>query len=97
MKADVKEGEKTADGHPVFPAEAGRYHLVVSANCPFCHRTTVLRALKGLEVLKSYLRPALHHDIVLVLLNASWHSSVQHLACMACSPSTAACCELFSW
>ena len=49
MKADAKE-ETTADGHPVFPAEAERYHLVVSASCPFCHRTTILRALKGLEV-----------------------------------------------
>ena len=43
----------TSDGHPVFPAEAGRYHLVASANCPFCHRTTILRALKGLEVMRA--------------------------------------------
>ena len=49
VKANAEE-ETTADGHPVFTAEAGRYHLVVSAACPFCHRTTILRALKGLEV-----------------------------------------------
>ncbi|WP_019297409.1 MULTISPECIES: glutathione S-transferase family protein [unclassified Leisingera] len=32
-----------------FPAESGRYHLYVSMACPWSHRTTILRALKGLE------------------------------------------------
>ncbi|UWR47295.1 glutathione S-transferase family protein (plasmid) [Phaeobacter inhibens] len=32
-----------------FPAEVGRYHLYVSMACPWSHRTTILRALKGLE------------------------------------------------
>jgi len=32
-----------------FPAEAGRYHLYVSMACPWSHRTTIVRALKGLE------------------------------------------------
>ncbi|PRZ42621.1 glutathione S-transferase family protein [Tritonibacter scottomollicae] len=32
-----------------FPAEQGRYHLYVSMACPWSHRTTLLRALKGLE------------------------------------------------
>ena len=31
-----------------FPAEAGRYHLYVSMACPWSHRTTILRSLKGL-------------------------------------------------
>lgn len=31
-----------------FPAEAGRYHLVVSHACPWAHRTVIIRALKGL-------------------------------------------------
>jgi putative glutathione S-transferase len=32
-----------------FPAEAGRYHLWVSYNCPWASRTLAFRALKGLE------------------------------------------------
>lgn len=32
-----------------FPPEPGRYHLYVSAACPFAHRTLIVRALKGLE------------------------------------------------
>ena len=45
----------TADGAPGlsgdggFKAEAGRYHLYVSLACPWAHRTTILRQLKGLE------------------------------------------------
>jgi putative glutathione S-transferase len=38
-----------ADGSTGFPSEAGRYHLYVSAACPWAHRTLVVRALKGLE------------------------------------------------
>jgi putative glutathione S-transferase len=37
------------DGASGFKAEAGRYHLYVSAACPWAHRTLVLRKLKGLE------------------------------------------------
>ena len=36
-------------GEPDFPAEAGRYHLVVAHACPWAHRTLIFRALKGLE------------------------------------------------
>ena len=36
-------------GDAGFPAEAGRYHLVVAHACPWAHRTLILRALKGLE------------------------------------------------
>lgn len=32
-----------------FPAEAGRYQLIVGLGCPWAHRTLVVRALKGLE------------------------------------------------
>jgi len=38
-----------ADGSTAYPAEAGRYRLYVSHACPWCHRLTVARALKGLE------------------------------------------------
>ena len=39
----------TADGSSGFPAEAGRYHLMVAHACPWAHRTLIYRALKGLE------------------------------------------------
>jgi putative glutathione S-transferase len=39
----------TADGSSGFPAEADRYHLYVAWACPWAHRTTIVRRLKGLE------------------------------------------------
>jgi glutathionyl-hydroquinone reductase len=45
----------TADGAPGpsgnggFKAEAGRYHLYVAINCPWAHRTMMVRNLKGLQ------------------------------------------------
>ena len=36
-------------GTPEFPAEAGRYHLYVAFNCPWCHWVAMARALLGLE------------------------------------------------
>lgn len=36
-------------GSPEFPAEAGRYHLYIANNCPWCHRTALVRKIKGLE------------------------------------------------
>jgi putative glutathione S-transferase len=45
----------TADGSPGpageggFPAEAGRYHLYVSLNCPWASRTLIVRKFKGLD------------------------------------------------
>jgi putative glutathione S-transferase len=45
----------TADGSPGpsgeggFKAEPGRYHLFVSASCPWAHRTSIMRSLKRLE------------------------------------------------
>lgn len=32
-----------------YPAESGRYRLLVGSGCPWAHRTLVVRALKGLE------------------------------------------------
>lgn len=32
-----------------LPAEPGRYHLYVSAACPWAHRTLIVRQLKGLQ------------------------------------------------
>lgn len=39
----------TADGSSGYRAEPGRYHLYAATPCPFCHRVTITRALKGLE------------------------------------------------
>lgn len=39
----------TADGSSGWPAEAGRYHLYVSLNCPWACRTLIARRLKGLD------------------------------------------------
>ena len=33
----------------LFPAQVGRYHLLVSLACPWAHRTLIFRALKKLE------------------------------------------------
>lgn len=38
---------KVADA--AYPAESGRYRLLVGLGCPWAHRTLVVRALKGLE------------------------------------------------
>ena len=32
-----------------FPAQAGRYQLLVAANCPWAHRTAIARRMKGLD------------------------------------------------
>ena len=39
----------TADGSSGFQAEPGRYHLFLAPNCPWAHRTQIVRYLKGLE------------------------------------------------
>jgi len=41
-------GFRHAIGDPDVPAEAGRYHLFVAFNCPWCHRVTLARNLLGL-------------------------------------------------
>jgi putative glutathione S-transferase len=39
----------TVDGSTGYKAESGRYHLYVSAACPWAHRTLIFRKLKQLE------------------------------------------------
>lgn len=39
----------TPHGKGAFTPEAGRYHLYLSHACPWSHRTSILRGLKGLE------------------------------------------------
>jgi len=34
---------------PEFPLQAGRYHLFVALNCPWCHRVTLARNVLGLQ------------------------------------------------
>ena len=41
-------GWVTRDGRSGFAAEPGRYHLYVSHACPWSHRTSLMRKLKGL-------------------------------------------------
>ncbi|NKB21038.1 MAG: glutathione S-transferase family protein [Alphaproteobacteria bacterium] len=41
----------TADGSSDFPAESGRYHLFLAPNCPWAHRTQLVRRIKGLEAI----------------------------------------------
>lgn len=48
------------DGSSEFPAENGRYHLIVSDACPWAHRCAIVRKLKGLE------------DVIGITY-ASWH------------------------
>ena len=45
----VFRGEISSAPGASFPPVAGRYHLTVSLACPWAHRTTVVRRLKGLE------------------------------------------------
>ncbi|MFQ5971630.1 MAG: glutathione S-transferase family protein [Alphaproteobacteria bacterium] len=42
-------GEPGPTGEGGFPAEPGRYHLYVAINCPWAHRTRIMRGLKKLE------------------------------------------------
>jgi putative glutathione S-transferase len=39
----------TESSGSALPPEAGRYHLYVSAACPWSHRTTIALAIKGLQ------------------------------------------------
>ena len=45
----TRDGEPGPTGIGGFKAEPGRYHLYVSLACPWAHRTTIFRTLKGLE------------------------------------------------
>ena len=48
-RASVFDEWVTPDGSSGFAAEPGRYHLFVSAACPWAHRALIVRHLKGLE------------------------------------------------
>lgn len=41
-------GFRHSIGDPDFPPEPGRYHLFVALNCPWCHRVTLARTVRGL-------------------------------------------------
>lgn len=43
------DGGEGPEGQLSFPAEEGRYHLIVAYICPWACRTLMVRALKGLE------------------------------------------------
>ena len=43
------DGAPGPTGEGGFAAEPGRYHLFVARACPWAHRATILRAIKGLE------------------------------------------------
>jgi putative glutathione S-transferase len=47
----TRSGAPGPTGEGGFRAEPGRYHLYVSLGCPWAHRTTIFRKLKGLEPL----------------------------------------------
>ncbi len=42
-------GFRSTLGDADFPAQPGRYHLVVALNCPWCHRVTLARNVLGLQ------------------------------------------------
>ena len=43
------DGSAGPSGKAGFKAEVGRYHLYVALNCPWAHRTLLMRALKNLD------------------------------------------------
>lgn len=49
LSPEVEAGDFLEDDIGPNPAQAGRYHLLVSHACPFSHRTLLAHVLKGLE------------------------------------------------
>ena len=45
----TRDGSAGPSGEGGFAPERGRYHLYVAMNCPWAHRTLLMRAFKGLE------------------------------------------------
>jgi len=43
------DGSAGPEGQVAYPAQAGRYHLILAYICPWASRTLMARALKGLE------------------------------------------------
>jgi putative glutathione S-transferase len=54
-------GSAAAGNQPEFPAEAGRYHLIVCPGCPMSHRVSMLHRMKKLDnvVSTSLVRPVM--------------------------------------
>ena len=50
-----------AGSQPDFPAEAGRYHLIVCPGCPLSHRVSMLHRMKKLDgvISTSLVRPVM--------------------------------------
>ena len=48
-KGVTADGAAGPTGEGGFKAEPGRYHLYVARACPWAHRTTIFRELKGLQ------------------------------------------------
>jgi len=61
-----------ADGSSDFAPEAGRYHLYLASAWPWCHRTDIVRSLKGLDevVSRSYVQP--------LMLEGGWRFDDDH-------------------
>ncbi len=58
VRADKGEWKRKTSGHrnriavdggSGFPPARGRYHLYIANNCPWCHRTALVRRIKHLE------------------------------------------------
>ncbi len=49
FRREVTEFRGTIDDDGPHEPAAGRYHLYISRACPWAHRTTIVRALNGLE------------------------------------------------
>jgi glutathionyl-hydroquinone reductase len=45
------DGSPGPTGEGGFKAEPGRYHLYIARACPWAHRTTIFRAIKGLDAM----------------------------------------------
>ncbi len=45
----TSDGRPGPSGKEGFKAEAGRYHLYISLACPWAHRTSIFRKIKGLD------------------------------------------------
>jgi glutathionyl-hydroquinone reductase len=45
------DGAPGPTGEGGFKAEPGRYHLYIARACPWAHRTTIFRAIKGLDAM----------------------------------------------
>ena len=45
----TQDGSVGPSGKSGFKAEAGRYHLYITHNCPWAYRVTIFRKLKGLQ------------------------------------------------